>query len=162
MIVQDVNADGRPDLLVANSGDDTASQVINRYDPTNLYRYTPAAFDPDGDPISYQLLDSPGGMLMNEVTGEIIWAPTADQVGLNSVVIEASDVKAARRRKASRSVCGTQSPEQTTCNLQRRSHEHSVRHSLRLYTLGDRSRWGFPAVSIARWSRRRKYRCCIR
>ncbi len=93
MIVQDVNADGRPDLLVANSGDDTASQVINRYDPTNLYRYTPAAFDPDGDPISYQLLDSPGGMLMNEVTGEIIWAPTADQVGLNSVVIEASDGK---------------------------------------------------------------------
>ena len=91
LTIQDINADGRPDILVANQGDHTASVIVNRYDPSNLYRYQAAAFDPDGDPIRYDLADAPGGMLQNPVTGEIIWAPTVDQIGLNSVTVRASD-----------------------------------------------------------------------
>ncbi len=91
LVIQDINLDGRPDLLVANSGDDSASQIINLYDPTNLYRYAPHATDPDGDTVTYELINAPGGMLFNETTGEILWAPTADQIGLSTVTLQASD-----------------------------------------------------------------------
>ncbi len=89
--IQDWNADGRPDILVANSGDDTLSIIINHYDPTNLYRYSATAIDPDADPITFDLSEAPGGMLFDEVSGQVLWAPTSDQIGLNSVTIAASD-----------------------------------------------------------------------
>lgn len=90
LAIQDVNGDGRPDILVANAGDGTASIIINRYDPTNLYRYTAKATDPDGDAVMFDLLDAPGGMILGD-NGEILWAPTADQIGLNAVTVQASD-----------------------------------------------------------------------
>lgn len=88
--IADRNADGRPDILVANKGDDTASIILNLYDPTKLYRYTPTATDPDGDTVTFDLASAPGGMLMGD-DGKILWAPNADQIGLNSVSIIARD-----------------------------------------------------------------------
>ena len=49
------------------------------------------ATDPDGDPIAFDLSDSPGGMIFDEVSGQLLWAPTADQIGSNSVTITVSD-----------------------------------------------------------------------
>ena len=89
--IKDINADGLPDILVANSGDDTMSVIVNRYDPTNLYRYSVTATDPDGDVLSIELSDAPGGMLIDEGTGHVIWAPTTDQIGLNAVAISVVD-----------------------------------------------------------------------
>ncbi|CAN5612751.1 hypothetical protein BH11PLA2_BH11PLA2_40530 [soil metagenome] len=89
--ITDMNADGRPDILVANRGDATASVIINRYDPTNLYRYTPTATDADGDVVTFDLTNGPGGMIYNAATHEIVWAPTADQIGLNAVTVLARD-----------------------------------------------------------------------
>ncbi|MFN0052048.1 MAG: putative Ig domain-containing protein [Planctomycetales bacterium] len=89
--VSDVNGDGRPDLLVTNAGDDTLSVILNRFDPANLYHYRPTATDPDGDPVTFDLDQAPGGMLYDDATGQILWAPMADQIGANSVVVQAED-----------------------------------------------------------------------
>lgn len=60
-----------------------------------LYRATPKVTDPDGDVVQLELSSSPGGMLMNDATREIVWAPTVSQIGLNSVTITASDANGA-------------------------------------------------------------------
>jgi len=90
IVVADANGDGLSDILVTNAGDDTASVILNRFDPNRVYRYPVAAIDPDDDPVAYEILQGPGGMILDP-QGEILWAPTADQIGLNRVIIEASD-----------------------------------------------------------------------
>ena len=91
IVIQDTNKDGRPDILVTNSGDATASVILNKFDPTKVYRYQAEAVDPDSDPVTYNLVQGPGGVLLDSQTGEMRWAPTADQVGLQSVTIQADD-----------------------------------------------------------------------
>ncbi|MEQ1827232.1 MAG: putative Ig domain-containing protein, partial [Pirellula sp.] len=52
-----------------------------------LWSYTPKVSDPNGDPISLRLIESPAGMFLN---GNIIlWTPTL--LGLASAVVEARD-----------------------------------------------------------------------
>ncbi len=87
----DADDDGRVDLLVANSGDNTASIVYNRFDPTEVYRYHATAVDPDDDPVTYSILEGPGGLVLNAVDGSLLWAPSADQVGPHRVTLEADD-----------------------------------------------------------------------
>ncbi len=89
--VTNINGDNKPDLLVTNSGDNTLSVIINRYDPSSVYRYTPTAVDPDADPVTFELLNAPGGALYDEATQTIVWAPMPDQVGANALVVRASD-----------------------------------------------------------------------
>jgi RHS repeat-associated protein len=93
--IQDVDGDGKPDMLVTNAGDDTLSVIYNRYDPANVLRYQATAIDPDGDPITFSLEDAPGGMLLDEVTGVMVWAPMPEQIGTNRVVLRASDDRGA-------------------------------------------------------------------
>ncbi|MDZ4848723.1 MAG: FG-GAP-like repeat-containing protein [Pirellulaceae bacterium] len=89
--IEDADGDGRDDIIVANRGDDTASVIFNRFDPTKVYRYDALAIDPDDDVVSYELVDAPGGLILNAETGQILWAPTAEQIGLQLVTIAASD-----------------------------------------------------------------------
>ena len=42
------------------------------------YRYQLKGIDPDGDTLSYRLLTSPLGALLNSETGELLWFPEAD------------------------------------------------------------------------------------
>ncbi len=91
LVLQDANRDGRLDILVTNSGDSTASVILNEYDPTKVYHYQAVAVDPDADLINYAILSGPGGMIFDPATGAVSWAPSADQVGLQEVVLQASD-----------------------------------------------------------------------
>ena len=89
--VADADEDGRLDLVVANVGDATASVIYNRFDPNEVYNYDADAIDPDNDTVSYRIVDGPGGLFINSQTGEVIWAASANQVGVHTVTIEASD-----------------------------------------------------------------------
>jgi len=55
------------------------------------YDYDADALDEDGDAVQYSLLEAPAGMLVDTVTGLIVWQPRADQVGLNHVRLQAID-----------------------------------------------------------------------
>jgi RHS repeat-associated protein len=83
------------DLAVVSSGADRAP-VITSQPPgpavaTLGYRYQVAARDPDGDPISFQLTQAPGGMAIDPNTGLVSWTPALSQLGTQHVVITASD-----------------------------------------------------------------------
>lgn len=96
IVMADANGDGLLDILVTNAGDNTASVILNRFDPNQLYRYDALAIDPDDDPVTYSILEGPGGMILNAATGEIRWAPMGDQIGTQRVVLEVNDGRGGR------------------------------------------------------------------
>ena len=91
LVLEDCDGDGRVDIVVLNSDGNDATVLLNRFDPAKVYTYQPVAEDPDGDAITFALLDGPGGMLLDPATGAISWAPNSDQYGEHPVTIEASD-----------------------------------------------------------------------
>jgi hypothetical protein len=56
-----------------------------------LYRYQAAATDPNGDPVQYTLVSGPAGMVVDPVSGLVVWMPDTDEVGSQPVVLRASD-----------------------------------------------------------------------
>jgi hypothetical protein len=48
----------------------------------SLYLYLPVAEDPDGNLLTFTLLDGPAGMQVDPQTGRIEWTPTAGQRGI--------------------------------------------------------------------------------
>ena len=91
MTAEDADDDGRIDLIVTNQGDDTVSVIYNRFDPNEVYRYDADAIDPDDDPLTYSIVDGPGGLIINSETGALLWAASPDQVGEHSVTLSADD-----------------------------------------------------------------------
>ncbi len=87
----DADEDGRIDLIVSNRGDDSVSVIYNRFDPNEVYRYDSDAIDPDDDPLTYSIVDGPGGLIINAETGQLLWAASPDQVGEHEVTISADD-----------------------------------------------------------------------
>ena len=63
--------------------------------PTNSnrhYTFTPSAFDPDGDSITFAgSPTNPSGVAIDAVTGQLDWTPTHQQTGSFSIAILASD-----------------------------------------------------------------------
>ena len=56
-----------------------------------LYSYFPETFDPDGDPVTYELLSAPDGVGLHKVLGTMVWHPAYHQVGTFPFVLEARD-----------------------------------------------------------------------
>ncbi|RLE37980.1 hypothetical protein DRJ17_05345, partial [Candidatus Woesearchaeota archaeon] len=60
----------------------------------SLYNYDVDATNPDGDTLTFSLLQTPNGtgvMTINSVTGLIAWIPTNDQVGTHYVTVKVDD-----------------------------------------------------------------------
>jgi hypothetical protein len=55
------------------------------------YRYDPVVSDPDGSPLTFDLPVHPAGMGVDAATGTVVWNPTADQVGDQTVVLRVQD-----------------------------------------------------------------------
>jgi hypothetical protein len=67
---------------------------------SNPYLYTVQATDPDQDTLSYSLLLGPQGMGVDSSTGQVTWAPTATQVGNQSIVLQVQDAYGATAQQA--------------------------------------------------------------
>jgi RHS repeat-associated protein len=53
----------------------------------SLYAYNATGIDPDGTPLVWSLDTAPLGMAIDPTTGRLRWAPTADQLGNQNVVL---------------------------------------------------------------------------
>lgn len=54
------------------------------------YRYQVAAIDPNGDPLTFSLIDNPSGLTITP-TGLVQWTPTATQLGAANVALHVDD-----------------------------------------------------------------------
>jgi len=55
------------------------------------YRYQIIAIDRESDPLEFQLLSNPTGMVVDRSTGEIAWRPSNEDIGLYEVLLLVSD-----------------------------------------------------------------------
>jgi len=95
--------------VVASDGQDSSAPLVSQPVPVvnasptitsapgsigddGTFRYAVRVEDPDKDrSFRYRLLESPEGMKIDVVTGELTWAPSEDQAGSHPVVIEVGD-----------------------------------------------------------------------
>jgi RHS repeat-associated protein len=56
-----------------------------------LYQYDVAATDVDNDPLTYSLIITPTGMVIDRATGLIRWTPSGTQAGSHRVAVRVSD-----------------------------------------------------------------------
>ncbi|MBD3393554.1 MAG: tandem-95 repeat protein, partial [Chitinivibrionales bacterium] len=62
------------------------------------FEITIAATDPQGDAITYSLVNGPPGMEIVEATGELSWHPEEPDAGDHTVIVQAADIEAAADR----------------------------------------------------------------
>jgi RHS repeat-associated protein len=55
------------------------------------FGYTPRVLDPDGGPPTFTLAQAPAGMTIDPTTGQIVWTPSADELGPQAVVLRVDD-----------------------------------------------------------------------
>ncbi len=55
------------------------------------YHYDADAIDPDGDTLTYSLVNKPDGMSINPSNGLITWTPSEDDIGVVSVKVKVDD-----------------------------------------------------------------------
>ncbi len=67
------------------------SLPVTQVDFAQTYSYDVLAIDPNQEPLTYSLLESPAGMTINSSTGAIRWTPTASDAGEHTVEVEVSD-----------------------------------------------------------------------
>jgi hypothetical protein len=56
-----------------------------------LYAYNLQGTDPDNDPLTWSLDTGPAGMSIDPTLGTVRWTPTADQLGMQNVVVRLVD-----------------------------------------------------------------------
>ena len=60
-------------------------------DPPVLWTYPLAATDPDGDPLTYALVQGPPDMVLDANTDTLSWSVTSEDIGEHDIVLEVSD-----------------------------------------------------------------------
>lgn len=64
------------------------------------YPYQAVAVDADGDTLSFSLITAPAGMSINSANGQILWQPTASQIGDHQVEVVVADGQGGAGRHA--------------------------------------------------------------
>jgi YD repeat-containing protein len=78
-------------VVPPNIAPEIVSEPSSTASPNVLYSYLIDATDADGDPISFSLIAAPIGMTLDTQTGQIRWIPSADQIGVQRVLLRAED-----------------------------------------------------------------------
>ncbi len=60
-------------------------------DPPVAWSYALSATDPDGDPLSYAIVDAPPDMTLDANTSTLAWLVTSEDIGEHPVTLEVSD-----------------------------------------------------------------------
>ncbi len=99
---RDTDGDGVEDMDELANGSDPrdpashnrapviTSQPVVSASEQQTYSYQALATDPDGDPISFELLQAPDGMTISP-TGLVQWTPASNQLGNFNVIVKISD-----------------------------------------------------------------------
>ncbi len=94
VIPHDAASQGNPvksiPFTIGNSPPKILSLPRNPVD-RGRYEYMVQAMDPEGDPIAFNLEVGPPGMVINKMTGEIVWEPPSDMRGTFRVKIVVED-----------------------------------------------------------------------
>jgi hypothetical protein len=78
------------------SQEQTLFSGFTRTDPPRFdYTYEANSTDPEGDPVTYALINGPTNMTIVAHSGFLFWNPTPEQVGTHNVTIAASDSQGA-------------------------------------------------------------------
>ncbi|HSI83005.1 MAG TPA: putative Ig domain-containing protein, partial [Candidatus Methylacidiphilales bacterium] len=89
---------------VYNYAPKITSQPLTKVRFGSTYRSLVQVYDPNGDPISFQLTQAPAGMTLvtrdgsatsTGATGYLSWTPTAGQVGSHAVTVQVTDGRSA-------------------------------------------------------------------
>ncbi|MDB5349218.1 MAG: hypothetical protein JWN86_465, partial [Planctomycetota bacterium] len=83
-------------LPQANAAPSISSQPITSATTGAWYTYAAAATDPNGEPVTFVLYQSPLGMTLDSATGLIRWTPGAASPGQADVVVLAYDTHGSR------------------------------------------------------------------
>ena len=67
------------------------STAVREVVVSEVYQYTAAAVDDDGDALAFDLVLQPDGMTIDPTSGVIGWRPTTDQVGEQHVILRVRD-----------------------------------------------------------------------
>lgn len=62
-------------------------------DPPVAWSYVLAASDPDGDPLTYKLVEGPPDMFLDPNTNTLTWYVTSEDIGEYAIVLEVNDGK---------------------------------------------------------------------
>ena len=91
-VVEDIDF-GNQRLIqtVANRPPEFTSAPVTEGTEGVDYDYQPTVTDPDGDPLTFTLIEGPLGLSLESATGLLLWTPTSDQVGDADVIIQVSD-----------------------------------------------------------------------
>jgi RHS repeat-associated protein len=77
--------------LKGNKGPVIQSIAPNVARVGQLFTYNPVVNDPENDPLTFTLINPPGGLVLNPATGAITWTPVAGQEGLTSFALRVND-----------------------------------------------------------------------
>ncbi|HEY9052416.1 MAG TPA: putative Ig domain-containing protein [Gammaproteobacteria bacterium] len=78
------------------------------------YTYQLQATDPDQDELQYQLLNSPEGMTIDEMTGLVRWLPSYEQSGTYDITIRVSDYSLAVQQQYKLKIINVNRPPEIT------------------------------------------------
>jgi len=88
------------EALVLERFDNTAPYFVDTMpdtaiDEAQALSYTYTATDPEGDDVTFSLVDPPDGAAINSSTGAFTWTPTYEQAGSYTIVVSVTDGTAA-------------------------------------------------------------------
>lgn len=97
-------------VTVANQAPQIGTLPDRTGHPEQTISFSVYAHDPDGDPITYQIVTGPPGATIDPTTGQFQWTPTWSQLGSHVITIRVKDPGGASDSDSFAITVGNQAP----------------------------------------------------